>query len=132
MPDHKRIYDEVIISVPDEKDSLVKQVLREFELYGFDLARFKEYKHVLVNSGENASATADHFTKTVLENILGGIKDSFKILTGMVEKNSESTGWKGEAEFRVPVPWLNGFEEILSVKGIKYHVSDKPKYLDYA
>ena len=134
-PQHdERIYNKVTIFVPDEKDSLVKHILKESELYGYDTSKFKTYKHVRIHSNINGSKTQEHFLLNILNKAFDNIPEysRFKILKAIAFKKSPMPYWIGEAELRIPEPWLQKVEQSLNKNRIIYKVTDKPRFLNYA
>lgn len=127
-------YEKVIISVPDQKDSIVKGFLDDlgFKYVNVDLDKEKHCKYLLINDKKNNIDNPGYFGYGMLCDFFSKITDKFKILTADASKKIGINSTENEKELRVPDYLLPDLEEHLKGKNHIYTISDTPKYLDYS
>ncbi len=139
-------YDKVTVSVPDEKDSVIKQLLDSvgIKYTAKKLPSEKSVKYVLINSDELTKKGGglwkvkiiNHFREfqqgEIITDFLDGVAQPFRILMARAGKGESGKNQVSELELRVPKRLMPELRAYLKKEGLVATISDNPKYLNYA
>jgi len=142
----KSPYDKVTVSVPDEKDSVIQQLLDSvgIKYTAKKLPSEKSVKYVLINSDELKkkggilwkAKIINYFREfqqgEIIADFLDTVAQPFRILTARADKSKSGIIKESELELRVPRSLMPKLRAYLKKEKIFATFSDKPKYLNYA
>ncbi len=137
-------YDKVTVSVPDEKDSLIKTLFASagIKYTAQKLLSEKNIKYVLINSAELKGKTyglgriINHYPifveGEIVKGFLNNVAQPFRILMARAGRSKSERTVESELELRVPKMLMPEFRAYLKEEEIAATISDNPKYLNYA